>query len=839
MSKRKIVQQSPEPDSRPGSCSSSSPSSGGSTSSGPVPKRQLVACNDLMPMQRGDTDMDGDDDEDDTASNVESNGQEGNAEGEEQVDDLFSITEIEEALRMHAPGLFQIFLESLKMVDDRWSWTITNPGIARHSPAANAYVTQVFHQLLARQELTDGTGRPTIHLDQLQRCRAVMDSLTHDQECLQNFMGVWRNDKISWNNPELLNARLSAEKHAQRLFRILYYARLFQYSLLQVFDSLGCTRLQEPLEVHATVADDKGMFRQIFDYQPLNTADLKDERTVVVVALLREFEERGFRKRKDSDYIFEAETYTDPETGKKIHTFCYRPTLTISEMIYKLIRKEERGDLFKAIIKGSVFHDVVKFLIKGNFIEFPFLEVEPVMFSFIDGIWDAEEDCFLFYEELHTRSKDGSKFSKLQKDRVTYKFIAQHFAPVYYYRDDEIETRYPYEEVVDLCAEGDDMPNNQPPPNKEGQQPTTPYYRPARHQPASVMTHMTTTPYTGGTDTGSRYELSPAAPHRGPKRRKREWWDIQNERFERIFQDQEWNWKTIHLKYATMGRTLWPSGKRDNCQYIPVDIGESGTGKSTAQHVWQAVFQFPDVMIFGANQEKGFSRDKLPHSRIFLAPDMRGDSFGITPEFFLVIATNDPFVFPRKHQDPLYVDSIVTPGMLATNDLPPSWKNDIRGSIYRRLLPFGYTKEINVRCPTLKHDIIHYELAGILRKAVLAYGDDVVHPKDKDMMTDYVFQKEIQDERDKLQRTSNLLLDYLMSTDVRRGPDEKVETRVFIAGFKRFCKDVRQTTRMPAFVPEYYQRLFTRLNITEEMIDDKVFYRGVDILNTQDTETQS
>lgn len=308
----------------------------------------------------------------------------------------------------------------------------------------------------------------------------------------------------------------------------------------------------------------------------------------------------------------------------------------------------------------------------------------------------------------------------------------------------------------------------------------------------------------------------------------REWRDIKNQGLEKIFEDQGWSEATKELKYATMGRTLWRAGSKDCWQCVTMDIGASGTGKSTCQHVWQSVFQFTDVMIFGANQEDRFGRDKLPDKRIFLAPDMRGDSFGISVEFFLVLAGNDAAVFPVKHGPPRCEPSITTPGMLATNELPPEYRNDVRGSVWRRLLPFPYPNEISPLDPQLKKRIVDTELPGIIRKAACAY---LAYDRTKDIMTNPL-PDEIEKERMKLQRASNSLVDFVLSEDfVRLKPGAAVERTTFIQAYGDFCKQVRRG-RASSFQPDFYKGVFDKVGLSIVTYDEMPYVSGCELVRS-------
>jgi phage/plasmid-associated DNA primase len=166
--------------------------------------------------------------------------------------------------------------------------------------------------------------------------------------------------------------------------------------------------------------------------------------------------------------------------------------------------------------------------------------------------------------------------------------------------------------------------------------------------------------------------------------------------------------------------------------------------------------------------------------------------------------------------------------MLATNELPPAFRNDIRGSVWRRLLPFPYPNEISPLDPQLKKRILETEIPGILRKAACAY---LAHDRTRDIMTNPL-PPEVEQERNKLQRASNSLIDYLMSEDhVLLDPDKMVERGKFIKAYGGFCKNVRRCK--PSNFHEDFTRVpFLKMGLREEVHDQKQYIVGCELMLT-------
>lgn len=653
--------------------------------------------------------------------------------------------------------------------------------------------------------LTDMSSRHDMHT----RFKAFMDKIQHHEEITGRTMRMWLESGHLWTTPELKEAQTLCACMSKKLRKLFYYMRRMVHDYISTMEIVG------KVPFRSNVFPDGQLYMDQFMARDAEQLPKSDIRLSLVTELLEQFQMKGYRRKKDSEYIYEEVVYRNRVTGKSVRTFCYQPTSTIEDVIYRDIQMDTRAELFAAITHRNIVDDMINIFRKHHFVDFPFLEEEACCFSFTDGIWDAEKDVFCYYDQVPT------VFPSLCQGKVTYNFIETSFAPVYW-RNPPRPVRLNRRRTRTVTNNDDIMET----PYAGNATFTSPQARPLT--PFTGMSGMDprpSPPFVEQDDNREEQtqEDEPLEPLR--------WQDIKNVMFEKIFKDQGWGDQAINLRYAMMGRTLWRSGTKDNWQCVLIDIGESGTGKSTAQKVWQKIFPFQDVMIFGDNQERSFSRDKIAKSRIYLAPDMRGDSFGITPEFFLTLATNDAAVLPRKHRDPLYVQKLDTPGMLATNELPKSYRNDVRGSIFRRLCPFGYNVENLVRDPTLGERIVEMELAGILRKAAVSYMSNQVFPRDQDLMTSYAFPPEVQLERNKIERSSNSLLDFLMSPEVvRLEENESTEVGVVVEAYGQFCRSHRQH-KPCTWNEDFYARPFRIMGLVLQSDDNGDHYiRGVRVL---------
>ncbi len=495
--------------------------------------------------------------------------------------------------------------------------------------------------------------------------------------------------------------------------------------------------------------------------RPIAMEDSKkfDRHTKLVIFLLDKFRERKFRKKPSSEFLYKQLFFTrDDDAATKICTYCYSPIKeNVEQLVYDMVRKEFRGDLWSTILHAGILKDIIVYIRKCVDEEVPEVREMPRMWSFEDGIYCAETDTFAYYEDV------PQTFPVLSQGFSTYKFMKGHtFAPVYFIEEPAPSNR------------GDDHDDEGMEDDDQGRQHTV--------------------------------------------QRKRELSEIAMPNLIKIFEDQGWSHDTIVLKLATLGRTFWPAGALDNCQYWPCDWGVGGSGKSTVQDVFKYLFHWQDVGIFGADQEDTFSRDALPDKRIIIAPEVRGDNFGCSLAFFLSIVAGDSVRIPVKYGQPRDVENFNVQGLMATNELPKSYMNDPKGSVARRILVFPWPRVISPRDPTLKNRIIREELAAVLRACVVAYHH---LPKNVDIMSDYPLAPEMASARARLQKASNPMVEFLLSEDyVTMGDALRTELEAFRKTYNYYVKEVRNDRQLPPWNEDLYDYPFRLLGLSVEPGDD-------------------
>ena len=161
-----------------------------------------------------------------------------------------------------------------------------------------------------------------------------------------------------------------------------------------------------------------------------------DRHTRLVIFLLDKFRERKYRKKSTSDYLYH-QIFFVREDGSRVCTHAYGPVKeNIEQLVYGMVRKEYRGDLWSTLLHTGILKDVVQYIRKCVDDEVPDVNEMPRMWSFEDGIYCAETDTFAYYEDVR------ETFPVLATGYSTYKFMEKHlFAPVYFIENEDATPR--------------------------------------------------------------------------------------------------------------------------------------------------------------------------------------------------------------------------------------------------------------------------------------------------------------------------------------------------------------------------------------------------------------
>ncbi len=690
------------------------------------------------------------------------------------------------------------------------------------------------------------TGRITIPEDRRNTGTDHMAQLRQWQEGIADMFNRLHGSSLCLN-PQTRDTMNIIFEHAGRLSRVLDDARIGFQAVTSV---LGELTDWHPLD---NIGEDEALYyRNVCNQRPLMTKDLnKDIMARLVLTLLREFKTRGYRKKRHCEYLFQ-ETIIQTPMGLQT-TYCFAPLEhTLKDLVYSIITKDTYVDLWAYILHGRNVQNAIDYILHGKDLELPELRAQPDMWSFDDGVYCGRTDRFALYPDVprvfpelvgHV-GRSTYKYLRGYRMKEVY-FVEAQGAALINYPTSPGPTPYgplhcqspdiPCEVLLPISRMGI-SPRASPPMSatpitkrvlqedeEERREFEAVFKRQRRHGPSrsSLNTPRTNANPEDLEEDREDIEEEPEAPA-GTRKRTLDELLAQMHNYLKLFRDQGWSEETILLKLATLGRTFWPAKKYDRCQFWPLDIGVSGCGKSTVIDIHKTFFHFHDIGIFSADQEKEFSRDKLPQKRIIIAPEVR-DNFGCSNAFFLAIVSGDPVSIPKKYGDPIELEQWTVQGLMATNELPPSFK-DRKGSLLRRILPFPYTKEIAVKDPNLYQIIMEKELPFLLRAMCVAYME--YFPKDVDIMSGYELPVEIQNEMAKMQRQHHPLVDFLLSEDlVVRGDDCSVPLQELRQDFMSFVKNIRNDSP-PAWSEDLYEGPFRLLHLRVAVQDGDTVVLG-------------
>lgn len=330
----------------------------------------------------------------------------------------------------------------------------------------------------------------------------------------------------------------------------------------------------------------------------------KEPFAALAFRLLRMFQVHGYRKKKTSDKLFERH-FLVMEDGSLLYTYCYRPLRqNLQELIYEIIRKETDNG-WPMILRQKNISDLIAYLKSCVDNELPSLDENTHMYSTRDGVYDVERDLFARYDEVR------DVFPELAKGEVTtYMCLDITFSENYF---SEIT---PPTSPRDMDIDEDDL---------------TPYYQrsPGRDS-----------------EDGTLLDIDLQG------RRKKTYEQVLKmmPTFLQILRDQEFSDATIELFLAMLGRTLWKLGEKDDWQVWPLFLGASGVGKSTIIKLWGMLFHPEDVGVISPDAEQsGFGKERWLDARILVAPETRGDKFGLSGEMALTMMSGDSVQIPVKY----------------------------------------------------------------------------------------------------------------------------------------------------------------------------------------------
>jgi len=148
----------------------------------------------------------------------------------------------------------------------------------------------------------------------------------------------------------------------------------------------------------------------LFWYSPLDKNNMKPIHLIILYALGSLFRSR-YRRVEGRVY---QQIFLDSKP-----THAWEDKCDIKDIIRSFCSKESNYTMWLIMTEGGI-EPVYKYLLNCRDIEFPDLNVQRRVWSFNDGIYDATDDRFYFYD------------SPIDDSIVSCKIIRQNFADVYY-----------------------------------------------------------------------------------------------------------------------------------------------------------------------------------------------------------------------------------------------------------------------------------------------------------------------------------------------------------------------------------------------------------------------
>lgn len=196
-------------------------------------------------------------------------------------------------------------------------------------------------------------------------------------------------------------APFEVDVRINRLLEIAYYSQCV---------CVGLNRISEVLDHTRDFRDNTDA--SLFRFRPVDV-DSNSKFQNFLLYVLGEFYKNRYAR-------YNGEVYKLITTASGHNTHAWRRLGTISEVIYKLIRKETNFDQFLNVThRGDCVRTASEFLSQCHDSQFPQLEKDRHVFSFENGIYFADEDRFVEYT--------GDDFAQVKTSVVSAKYFPLQF----------------------------------------------------------------------------------------------------------------------------------------------------------------------------------------------------------------------------------------------------------------------------------------------------------------------------------------------------------------------------------------------------------------------------
>ena len=307
----------------------------------------------------------------------------------------------------------------------------------------------------------------------------------------------------------------------------------------------------------------------------------------------------------------------------------------------------------------------------------------------------------------------------------------------------------------------------------------------------------------------------------------KDWYNIPTPNFQHILDYQKFPERQARWMYILAGRLCFATGDLDRWQVIPFLKGIAKSGKSTLlTKVFKKFYDTEDVRVMSNNIEKKFGLQAIYNSFMFIAPEIKHDLSLDQAEFQSIVSGEEVSV-PRKNEQAITLEW-TSPGVLAGNEVP-NWR-DNSGSIMRRIVPFDFMQQVKEADTDLEIRL-DVELPSILEKCLRAYTETVVTTGKKDIWK--VVPLELTQAQTQMASATNVLCEFLSSSNMMFGAEEMVPFKTFRTEFYRFCDEVNRK-RPHRFTPtnkEFWIGPFSNQSLEVERIKGEFTYNGKPMRN--------
>lgn len=305
--------------------------------------------------------------------------------------------------------------------------------------------------------------------------------------------------------------------------------------------------------------------------------------------------------------------------------------------------------------------------------------------------------------------------------------------------------------------------------------------------------------------------------------------------FEKILKDQKLSKEVIDFVFVNIGRFLFPVGKHDSWQVMLFFKGAANTGKSTLLKALKNLWNRQDVGILESNMEKTFGLESLYQCFALLCWEVKKD-FQLSQAQFQTMLDGGAIQIPRKHKVAQQCPRWKAGLMFAGNEL--FGYHDNSGSIARRVLIVDFQHEPSKMDGEMDNKL-KAELPALIVKCRRMYFDYVDKYGTQSLWVKrrvegepepvYGLPEYFREQRNKLERNTNPLVDFIANSDDLRLDYESDGYRTFmrknkevterlympLANFKRLLGEWTQNNNLVSkpWNPDYYTQPFKKFNL--------------------------